>query len=222
MFNLALETSSSVGSIALGREDARLATADVSQHRRHNLDLMPTIARLCDKHGVRPADLAEVYVSIGPGSFTGLRIGIATAKMLAITVGARVVAVPTLDVLVQNAPTASSPVAAALNHKGDTMWSAVYGWHGERWTVVVQPALRTMAQLLTTTPAAILGDPLPPLEGVALLPPDLAVPRSDALWRLGREAAKRGDFINAMTLAPLYARDPEAVALWESRNAKKL
>lgn len=221
MFSLALETSSSVGSIALGREDELVATAQVPQHRRHNLELMPAIARLCDEHGVKPADLTEAYVSIGPGSFTGLRIGIATAKMLAMTVGVKLVAVPTLDVLVRQAPRDASPVAAALNLKRDTMWSAVYAWRDERWSRVVEPALRTIGQILETTPAAILGDPLPPLPGVKVLPPGLAVPRSEDLWRLGRDAARRGEFTEAMALSPLYAREPEAVALWENRTTEK-
>ncbi len=201
-YSLAIETSSQAGSIALGCGEDLVATADVPQHRRHNLELMPTIARLCDAHGIGPADLAEVYVSIGPGSFTGLRIGIATAKMLALTRGVRVVAVPTLDVLVCRAAAADSPVAACLNLKHDTAWSAVYAWDGGHWRQAVEPALRTLAQVQALAPRTILDH--------------TTVPHSDALWQLGRAAAKCGRYTDPMHLSPLYAREPEAVALWEA------
>jgi tRNA threonylcarbamoyladenosine biosynthesis protein TsaB len=204
--SLAIETSSQAGAIALGRGNDLLATALVPQHRRHNLELMPTIARLCADHAVMPADIAEVYVSIGPGSFTGLRIGIATAKMLAMTQGVRVVAVPTLDVLVQNASPQDSPVAVCLNLKHDTTWSSLYAWDGDRWSQTAEPALRTAAEVEALSPRTTLDH--------------TAVPRSEALWRLGREAAGRGAFTEAMRLSPLYAREPEAVVLWEKRQAK--
>lgn len=207
IISLAIETSSSHGSIALGRGETLLASADVPQHRRHNLELMPAIARLCDTHHVGPCDLGEVYVSIGPGSFTGLRIGIATAKMLALTRGVKLVAVPTLDVVIQNAAVADSPAAVCLNLKHQTVWAGVFAWGDGGWTPTVEPGLRTMAEVEALSPRAVL---------------DIAsVPRSEALWRVGRAAAKRGAFIEAMHLSPLYARDPEAVALWDKRHAGK-
>lgn len=218
MFSLAIETSSSQGSVALGRGDELLAVADVPQHRRHNLDLMPTIAGLCVEHGATPADLGEVYVSLGPGSFTGLRIGIATAKMLALARGVRLVGVPTLDVLVQNAPHESSPVAVGLNLKHQTIWSALYTWRSDSWRCTAEPALRHADDLRALGPGAVLGDPLPPLDGMHLLPPELAVPRAEALWRLGHAAARAGRFTDALQLTPLYVREPEAVALWDKRH----
>lgn len=103
-FNLAIETSSRQGSIALGRGDQLLASLNLTQHQRHNVELMPAIEQLCQQHHCEPSNLAEIYVSTGPGSFTGLRIAVATAKALAMALDVKLVAVPTLDVLARQAP----------------------------------------------------------------------------------------------------------------------
>ncbi|HEX7009335.1 MAG TPA: tRNA (adenosine(37)-N6)-threonylcarbamoyltransferase complex dimerization subunit type 1 TsaB [Phycisphaeraceae bacterium] len=228
-YNLAIETSSRHGSITLGRCDELLATADLMQARRHNVPLVPAIDRLCRQHGIGPADLGQVYVSIGPGSFTGLRVAVAAVKMLAMAQGVRVAAVPTLDVLAQNAPPEAGHVAVCLNMKGQTCYSGVYRWAGGLWKLVSSPLLRTMEELLREAPrpVAVLGDPLPALpaelaqdEGVTILPATLAQPRSEAVWRLGRAMAQQGAWADAMRLTPLYAREPEAVTLWEKRHGQ--
>ncbi len=86
-YNLAIETSSRSASIALGCADRLIEAVDLPPQRRHNVGLMPAIDRLCGAHGVTPRDLAEVYVSLGPGSFTGLRVAVAAVKMLALAQG---------------------------------------------------------------------------------------------------------------------------------------
>src|SRR5688500_8967170 len=106
--NLAIETSTRVGSVTLGRGDEVVQTVEMPEQRRHTVDLMPTIDKLCQRHSLAPADIGEMYVSVGPGSFTGLRIGIATAKALAQVLGMRLIAVPTLEVVAQNVPPGTS------------------------------------------------------------------------------------------------------------------
>ena len=106
---LALETSSLWGSAALGRAGEVLAELNLERPRKHASDLLPVIDRLCRDAGIEPAELREVYVSIGPGSFTGLRVGVTVARMLALAHGARVVAVPTLTVIAQNGLAADDP-----------------------------------------------------------------------------------------------------------------
>lgn len=222
--SLAIELSSPHGSIAIGRGDDLLTCVDVAQSRRHNLDLMPTIAAAFDQLGLSVADLGETYVSIGPGSFTGLRIAVATAKMLAMTRGVRLIGVPGLDVLVHNAPPDVRHVAPCLNLKRQSMWCAVYRLWGESWQIELEPALRSFDELLAAAPhpVALLGDPLPEApttDGVTMLPAALATPRADVLWRLGRSLAQRQRFDDPAMLWPLYAREPEAVTLWEARSA---
>lgn len=232
--NLALETSGRAGSVVLGRGDELLEVVDLPEPKRHTLGLMPAVASVCARHGVTPAKLAEVYVSAGPGSFTGLRVGIATAKMLAEVLGARLVAVPTLEALAQNAgdlADADTTLAVALAVKRETLYAGLFARRASRWTARGEPGLRTWPALLAEAgrPLAILADVLPDgadaaladAPGVRRLPRELAAPRGEAVWRLGRDRARRGDFTDPLALLPLYARPPEAEELWKQRLAAK-
>lgn len=224
--NLAIECSGRRGSVTLGLDDAIIETAAIPEQRRHTVELMPTIDALFQKHALTPRDLAEVYLSIGPGSFTGLRIGVAAARMLALTLGVRIAAVPTLDVLVRNAPPEFQRVAPCLALKSDRVYAGVFRRCDQGWHTEVPPALVTLEELLSTakTPVALLGDPLPPHAsfpddaGVTVLPIELATPRSEVVWELGHAMARRGEFADAAALVPLYIRPPEAVELWDRRH----
>ena len=224
-YNLAIETSGRSGSITLGRADELIDSAELPHKRRHNVELLPTIDSLCKTHGVTPDRIGQVYVSLGPGSFTGLRVGITTAKMLALASGVEVFGIPTLDVLAQNAPADAGHVAVCLNLKHDTVHCAAYRREGDAWSPEIESKLRTMAELLDESPSPlwIIGDPLPAIpvglaDGVTVLDPAHAVGQSRAVWHLGRAAAKSRPADDPMTLAPLYIREPEAVELWNRRH----
>lgn len=199
--NLAIETSSRRGFVALGLGDDVLDVVELPAKRRHNLDLVPTIDKLCQKHSLRPADLAEVYVSLGPGSFTGLRIAVATAKMLALTLGVKLVGVPTLDLLCAQHP----GHLVCLNVKRETAWSAAPApVPGNR--PGYPPALRSLDEIRATglpLVADTLDDSIP-------AEPDVRV-----LHRLGRAAAAHNGYHDPLTLLPEYVREPEAVTLWD-------
>ena len=186
---------------------------------------MPAIDALCREHGISAADLGELYLSVGPGSFTGLRIGAATAQLLAQVLQLDVVVVPTMAVVAQNAPAdAATNLAVCLNLKGDTLYQGLYHLEGDYWSLRGDPGLATIADLLDTAPRplAILGDPLGDLpqplpDGVTVLPAELAEPRARHVWRLGREKAQRQEFADPLKLLPLYVRVPEAEQQWRSR-----
>ena len=235
--SLAIETSSRRGSIAVGRGGDMLEAVDLPEARRHDVMLTPAIAALFKRHGLSAADLDEVYISVGPGSFTGLRVGVATVKALALALSARIVAVATLDVLAAAAPPPPPDrprqrLAIGLNLKKGTLYSGVFAREAEDggaagWRPITEPAVRTFDDLLSNAgrPLAILADPLPP-EADAL-PPDvhrldaaLAIPRASTLWSIGHRLAREGRFTDPAALTPLYARPPEAVQLWQQRRAR--
>lgn len=96
--HIAIETSTRVGSVAVARGDER-RRADLGESRAHASDLMPAVDRLVKELGGSPSELASVLVGTGPGSYTGLRVGIATALGLARAAGARARGVPSGEVL---------------------------------------------------------------------------------------------------------------------------
>ncbi len=101
---LLLETSGSVGQVGLGLGSQLLAQQALDIHHRHNRDLAPAVAALLRGAGWRPRDLQGVIVSSGPGSYTGLRVGIMSAKTLAYVTGCVLIAVDTFACLARQAP----------------------------------------------------------------------------------------------------------------------
>src|SRR3972149_226432 len=128
-YGLAFETSCAVGSVAVGRGAEVLGARTLSRPKAHAVEFLPTVKALCEVHGVEPPSIQRVYVSAGPGSFTGLRIGVTAARMIALGVDARVVAVPTLEVIAQNALDTNPPplhVAVVLDAKRSRVYAAAF------------------------------------------------------------------------------------------------
>ena len=92
---LLLETSGRVGTVAVATEDTLLAQVSLDQAQRHARDLVPAIAQLLKGQGWTARDLAGIFVSRGPGSYTGLRVGLMSAKTLAYAIGCRLILVDT-------------------------------------------------------------------------------------------------------------------------------
>jgi len=99
---LAVETSSRVGSVAIAIGPLIKAEVTFSGQMRHSAELFPAICTLLDRIGRKPQDIEQVYISIGPGSFTGLRIAVTLAKSMHLANSAKIISVDTLDVIASN------------------------------------------------------------------------------------------------------------------------
>ena len=126
---LAIETSGRSGSAAIADDSGLIAVGQLPGQMQHAAELIPTIAMLLDEHDWPRDSLTDVFVSIGPGSFTGLRIGVSVARTLAWSIGARIVAVPTVDALALNALDADpvpEHVAVVLDAKRKQIYTAAF------------------------------------------------------------------------------------------------
>lgn len=101
---LIVETSGRAGAVGLARAGAVVRTHALDEARRHARDLAAAAGGLLDAEGLRPADVNGVMVSVGPGSYTGLRVGVMSAKAFAYAAGCRLVAVPTFHAIARQAP----------------------------------------------------------------------------------------------------------------------
>ena len=231
LFNLAIETSGRVGSFVIGSGDRIIEAIDLPPQTGGagsggSSQFMQMLDATCRALSIQPRQIGEVYLSIGPGSFTGLRVGVTIAKMFALVLGAKIVAVPTLDVVTLNAPDDVQHVAVGLNLKKETLYSGIFSREGDSWRAVCEPALRSISQIfdLAPRPLALLGDPLPVIadipDDVVILPAALARAQARHLWKLGRIAAAAGAYCDPLALVPLYVRPPEAVELWDARHGK--
>ncbi len=99
---LAVETSGRVGSVAIATGRQLLAEVRLSGPMKHSAELFPAIRTLLDRFGRTPEEIEQVYISVGPGSFTGLRIAVTLAKAMRLAGSAKIVSVDTLDVIAAN------------------------------------------------------------------------------------------------------------------------
>ncbi len=228
---LAFETSSAVGSVAIGRGAEVLETRTLTRPKAHAVEFLPTIKALCEAHHVEPSSIRRVYVSAGPGSFTGLRIGVTTARMMALGVDARVVAAPTLEVIAQNALEIDPPpprVAVVLDAKRNHVYTAAFVHRDGAYVPTCDAIEADPLDFLSAQPddSAVLG------EGVLyhrtaiekssrpILPESLYRPRAETVFRLGWERAERGNFSDTRNLVPTYIRPPEAAEVWARKQRK--
>ena len=156
-FALGLETSGPLGSAAIGRGPDILATRALAEPMAHAREFAQTLRDLCREHGAAPDDIRQVYVSIGPGSFTGIRIGITTARMIALAVGARLVAVPSLDAIAVNALDLSNPpasLAVILDAKRRRVYGATFDLRAGRYIRTADPAECDPVNLFSAVPGS--------------------------------------------------------------------
>jgi len=217
---LAIETSGRIGSVALA-EDGRTLLEEAFPHGlQHAARIIPALDQLCKQLNWTSRDICEIYVSAGPGSFTGLRIGITLAKTLAMVNGASVVAVPSLRVLAENAPAEAKNVVLVIDAKRDQIFSACFSLSGEDWTTLHEAQLCTLEEMLAKSPRPVhlIGDGIehhrqfiPESDGaVHVTAPTLWRARAGAVATLGWRMARRSQFTDFMSLTPTYIRRPEA------------
>jgi tRNA threonylcarbamoyladenosine biosynthesis protein TsaB len=227
---LAIETSSRVGSVALV-EDGHVVAEDEFPHGlQHAAQLVVRIDQLCKARGWMPADLEELYVSVGPGSFTGLRIGITLAKTLAFATGARIVAVPTVQVLAENAPADAGDLIIVLDAKRDQLFTARFARQNNRWVEREPAHLDDLASMLARAPRPVwlLGEGIPhhrqfiPADDASTFvsDPGFWQPRAVAVATIGMELTKQAAFVDPDRLVPLYIRKPEAQEVWERKQGQ--
>ncbi len=229
-YALALETSSDIGSAALGLAGKVVDSVTLSGPRRHAAEFLPAIADLCSRRSVSPQALRTVFVSRGPGSFTGLRIGVTVARMLGFAGGVRVVTVPTLDVIAQNAldvPDRPSRLAVMVDAKRHHVYAALFAYRGDRYETMAQPEEVAPEGFLNEhggTGGAVVGDGASlhadaiHAAGWTVLPESLFRPRAETVFSLGAELEAAGSFTDYRSLVPTYIRPPEAEEKWRQRN----
>ena len=227
---LAIETSGRTGSVAAVEDGAVLAEEQFPHGLQHAAGVVPIIDRLCRAQGWAPNEVEELYVSAGPGSFTGLRVGVTVAKTLAFATGARVVAVPTSEVLARNAPPGWQNLVIVLDAKRDQVFTATFANDGTGKPVLLEPArLDSLAAALARAgrPVHLIGEGIPYHEkfipageaSIIVTNAESWRARAAAVAEVGYTMARRGEFTDPDRLAPVYVRRPEAEEKLEAREA---
>lgn len=225
---LAIETSGRQGSVALAQDSQFLAQAVFSAPMRHSAEIFPSIAALLQRFGCQSTDVQQIYISVGPGSFTGLRIAVTIAKMMNFAADVKIVAVDTLDVIAANATDflnesdeKISQIATILDAKRGQFYVATYEDKDSQWQKTLPDSVITPAQLLEhfgdAEPSVwLLGEGLVyykdkfKADNTRFIPEDYWHPKAEKVYCLGYEKALKNEFADALALQPAYLRRPEA------------
>ncbi|UCE72401.1 MAG: tRNA (adenosine(37)-N6)-threonylcarbamoyltransferase complex dimerization subunit type 1 TsaB [Nitrospiraceae bacterium] len=229
---LALETATLSGSVAIvDSETGLISEVTLSIKVAHSERLMPSIQWMLQASGLSFNDIDVYAVSIGPGSFTGLRIGISTVKGLAYATGRPVVAVHTLDAFARALPLCAHFVCPVLDARKNEVYAALYKWNGpvcekrmDECALGPADLVRELSGNVHNEKVVFLGEGAmvykdfisEAMHSQALFAPQTVMtPSAAGVAEIAMEKLKNGDTQDPVTLTPLYIRKSEAEIRWK-------
>jgi len=229
MLSLGIETSSREGSIALRRDGQLAAERMLTLDRRHAQSLVPELQQMLADNGARALDVDVIAVSVGPGSFTGLRVGVVCAKTLGYASRRAVAAIGTLEAVAANSPSEVQRVQVVSDAQRRELFVGEYVREPQsgRWSlahsIAIIPGDDWLASLAPD--AVVTGPGLEPWAAEAavrcrVLAPELWIPRAAVVAELGEQSHRAGDLVNAISLQPFYLRKSAAEEKWDETKAK--
>lgn len=217
---LIIDTSTTTNSVALTVDGRLVAEYLVNPDRPHSSSLMSGLDQVMTSAAVSVHSLDAIGVTLGPGSFTGLRVGIASAKGLALAIGKPVVAFSSLAMLAMNLPHAAYPVCPMFDAKKNEVYAALYRCRDLPETLLsdcVMPPAEFLSHI--RHPTLFVGSGalrycdmiVETLGDLAIFAPSVChQPRASAGALLAADLFARGEFVPAGALVPSYLRASEA------------
>jgi tRNA threonylcarbamoyladenosine biosynthesis protein TsaB len=217
---LGIETATALGGVALVAPEGLLAEQTLRSVESHSERILPAAEGLLRALGATVRDLAAVAVSSGPGSFTGLRTGVASAQGLAFALGVPLYGVPTLAALAAGAPPGEGVVCAVLNARRGELFRCLFRVEPggpvplgaeesvplERFTAGLPPGCLVLGE----PPPALRAPGAAALAGLRLAPAHLNHPRAAAVAFSGLGRLRAGDPGDPADLRPRYLRPSDA------------
>ena len=230
---LAIDTATDTASVAVSREGKPLAEISWLAGQNHTVNLMPNALHLFKLIGEEVNKIDAVFVSLGPGSYNGLRAGLSAAKGLALSLDIRLVGIGTLEIEAFPYADAGLPICVVHNIGRGEIASATYRMLDSGWHKLIEEHITTLDALCKTVDVKTVlcgqfsGFPETqpdPAQFIAAQLGDLALIRETALRRagylaeLGWRRLERGESDDIATLQPLYMRRP---AITKPREKKR-
>ena len=228
---LALETSAKAVSAAITEDGRILASGYQDTGLTHSRTLMPIVEHLLHNTGLTIPEMDAVAVAAGPGSFTGIRIGVSAAKGLAFAADKPAVGVSTLAAMARNVSFAGGLAVCAMDARRNQIYNALFDMDVEqprRLTPDRAVSLEELAEELRNDPRpkTVVGDGAhlcaAYLEEHGIpcrpAPPHLVMQCAASVALEAERIAAEGGLVTAQELAPVYLRPPQAVRLRERQN----
>jgi len=211
---LAIDTSTRTLSLALHDGEQIAAELTWTSANYHTVELTPSIAAALRQAGIAPADLKAIAVALGPGSFTGLRIGLAVAKGLALANKTPLAGVPTLDIVAASIGPEDIPLCAVLQAGRGRICAGRYHWSDGEWHAEEKAEITTWEKLVADLDTLTLfAGEIDPAGAKLLrrrrskayrLSAAAGLRRAGFLAELGWERLKRDRMNDPAALAPIY------------------
>ena len=225
---LAIDTSCTVATAAVTDDNKLLGEYYIDDKLTHSQKLMPMIDALLTELGLTPKDIDVFAVSVGPGSFTGLRIGIATAKGFAAGAGKAMAGVSTLKAMAYRHPMCALDIMPMIDARNAQVFCGKYKFDGGCKTLL-EPQVKNIEDIINeiTTPTLVMGDgaiknkeALAANKNILFAPPHLNMPSAAsvciaAMDEIKENGAKSPDEVNAV-----YIRKSQAEQEKERMNEK--
>lgn len=232
MIWLGIDTSNTPLSVAIVQDGNILVEYNSGLAINHSLRAMPMIEEVCEKAGILPTAIDAVAVAEGPGSYTGVRIGVTIAKTLAWTLGKPLIGVSSLQVLAANAMYFTGLICPIIDARRSNVYAAVYRYDAGNWIAVVQDGHYSIEELIRIlkeheSPVLFIGKDAVLHEEVlkeelearaSLASTQFNLPRAATLIELARQTNKEEE---VHTFVPQYRRIAEAEANWLKRQGKE-
>ncbi|MGH7198256.1 MAG: tRNA (adenosine(37)-N6)-threonylcarbamoyltransferase complex dimerization subunit type 1 TsaB [Candidatus Omnitrophota bacterium] len=205
---LAYDSSSDVLSAALFDGEKLIGEMDSPLFTRHSSTLAPSLDMLFRAHRMEIADVDVIAVGLGPGSFTGLRVGVATAKVLAYAARKKLVGVSSLEALVLGLPAWSGKKAVALDAKKGKYYAAVFEIKKGAPRLVQGPGLVTRERILRWKK-----------QGIDVLENgSLGHPKASGVAKAAIELIRRKKFNDPFKIEPLYLHPRDCNVIMKGRT----
>ena len=230
MLILGIESDGSQVGCAIGGHEGVLASAHAGKGRRHAENLAPQIDFVRGQAGIELSDLGAVAVDVGPGLFTGLRVGIATAVVMSHALGVPMIPVTSHDLMAFPARWSSRLIVTALDARRGELFTALFrkvpgGIQRVREGNVCTPDDLAAELEVADEPALLVGDgalryadTFHDIRRIEMAEQGLAQPSARSLVQLAHARAMREEFVQPWEVEPVYLRKPDAEINWSTRE----
>lgn len=233
---LSIDTSASVASAAVTEDEKLVCEIIVNNKLTHSQTLMPMIDSVLKQSETELSEIDLIAVANGPGSFTGLRIGVSTAKGLADALKKPVVGISTLTAMAYNLPYCEYLITPIMDARRSQVYNAVYRWKGTKLEEIEPPRALSVEELIEELKekgekAVFLGDGVPvhreTIENIlgenAIFAPSCSnAQRASALAVPARKLFEQGKATDGFGLIPVYLRKSQAEREAEEKEKKSV
>lgn len=231
---IAIDASGIAGSVAYMKDGQLIGEYYICHKLTHSETIMPMLEHLKELINIDLEEVDAIAVTSGPGSFTGLRIGVATAKAMALALNVPVIGVPTLDVMAHNMAYTDSLICPIMDARRNQVYTSIYKWNEEILERINDHEAIDMGELLDKFKQLegniiFVGDGIDVFRGqitdslgerAKFAPSFLKMQRASTLGHIACMEYEKGNVEDADLFAPIYLRKSQAERELEEREAR--